>query len=141
MVIVDTDVLAKALAKDNEHFEEISSLLKFKGAAITPAQIAEVYTLTSTDETPVVQQFLNLFQIWEFTAEVGKLAGEFLQQYQTYYPDLTILDCLVGATATINDAEIYTMAPKHFPMTEVRLYHKTIKAITAKSKSRMADND
>jgi predicted nucleic acid-binding protein len=139
MVIIDTDVLIKCLKKDEQHLNEVTELLQSKSAAITPVQLSEVYGHTLPEELPLVGAFFELFEFKQFNRKVSELAGEFLHQYKPYYPQLTISDCLVAAVAAEAEAEIYTLHPKHFPMTEVRLYHKTINALTAKSKPRLAN--
>lgn len=139
MVLVDTDVLIKCLQAEPEFMQEVTELLEAKSAIITPIQTAEVYGNTIPEEVPAVNAFLQLFEFVEFDPKIAEQAGEFLHQYKPYYETLTVSDCLIGATAAHYEAEIYTLHPKHFPMTEVRLYHKTIKAITAKTKPRLGN--
>ncbi len=137
MVIIDTDVIIKCLQNEKEYMDEVTELLKNQAAVITPVQIAEVYSYALAEELPMIGTFFDLFQVEEFGKKHAELAGEFMQQYKQFYEFLTISDCLVGAVSALNNYEIFTLTPKHFPMTEVRLYHKTIKAITAKSKQRL----
>lgn len=139
MVIVDTDVIIKCLKGEEDFREEVTDLLEMKSAMITPVQIAEVYSHTLPDELPLIGAFFDLFITKQFTRKIAEQAGEFLHQYKPYYPELTISDCLVGATAAQEEAEIYTLHPKHFPMTEVRLYHKTVEVITARTKDRLGN--
>ncbi len=139
MVIVDTDVLIKCLKDEKEHVSEVTELLETKAGIITPVQISEVYSHALSEEMPMISAFFDLFEVEKFDRKTAELAGEFMQQYKPYHSDLTTSDCLVGAAAAINDHEVYTLQPKHFPMTEVRLYHKTINAITVKSKKRLAN--
>jgi predicted nucleic acid-binding protein len=141
MVLIDTDILIKSLQNSTDEKEELEELLENQAGVITPIQISEVYSHAETDDYPAISKFFDLFEIENFSREVSELAGEFMQQYKEFYPNLTIVDCLLGAIASENDYEIYTNAPEHFPMTEVQLYHKTIKKITAKSKPRLANQD
>lgn len=138
MVIVDTDVLVSCLKGEEVAKNEVTGLLEAKTGLITPIQQAEVYANTLPEELPAVSSFFNLFECINFDRETAELAGEFMHQYSQFYPDLTIADCLVGAAAAKQEAEIYTHHPQHFPMTEVKLYYKTIDSITKKSKPRKA---
>jgi predicted nucleic acid-binding protein len=137
MVIIDTDIIVKCLKGEENFRREVSDLLENKLAIITPVQIAEVYAHTLSDEIALINAFFDLFEFIRFDRKISEQAGLFFNQYKKFYPELTISDCLVGAVAAQQEAEIYTMHPKHFPMTEVRLYHKTIQAITLKSKQRL----
>lgn len=137
MVIVDTDILIASLKGDNNYREEVIDLLESKSGLLTPVQVSEVYAHTLPEELPLVSAFFDLFEMIQFDRKVSELAGEFMHQYKPFYPNLTVTDCLVGASAALNEAEIYTLHPKHFPMTQVQLYHKTIKALTAKTKERL----
>jgi predicted nucleic acid-binding protein len=139
MVIIDTDIIIKSLQNSEEEKKETEELLESQAAVITPIQITEVYSHAEKDDFPAISSFFDLFDIQNFDREVAEMAAEFMQQYKEFYPKLTTSDCLVGALAAINDYEIYTNYPDHFPMTEVQLYHKTIKKITAKSKPRLAN--
>lgn len=141
MVIIDTDVLIRCLRGEAQFREEVVELLESKSALITPVQIAEVYAYTLPEELPLIGAFFDLFEVIQFNRKVSELAGEFMHQYKPFYPELTISDALVGAAAAVNEVEIFTLHPKHFPMTQVRLYHKTIKAMTAKTKTRLLNVD
>jgi predicted nucleic acid-binding protein len=137
MVIIDTDVLIKCLQQKKTYLAEVTALLESQAAVITPVQITEVYGQALPEELPMLNSFFELFEVQGFDRETAEMAGEFIQQYKPFYPELTTADCLVAAVAAINEYEIYTLHPKHFPMTQVRLYHKTIKALTASSKPRL----
>lgn len=134
MVIIDTDVLIKCLQSKKTYVNEVTEILETQAGVITPVQVSEVYAHALAEELPLISSFFDLFKVEEFDRKVAEQAGEFMQQYKQYYPELTISDCLVGAVAALNEYEIYTLHPKHFPMTEVRLYHKTIAAITTRTK-------
>jgi predicted nucleic acid-binding protein len=137
MVIVDTDVIIKCLQQKKTYLTEVTSLLEMSSAVITPVQISEVYSHALAEELPMIGAFFDLFKVEKFDRKVAELAGEFMQQYKPFYPSLTTADCLVGAVAALGEYEVYTLHPQHFPMTEVRLYHKTISAITAATKPRL----
>ncbi len=137
MVIVDTDVLVKCLQDNKACKNEVTHLLEMQAGVLTPIQIAEVNTHALTEELPLINAFFDLFKLKSFDRKSAELAGEFMQQYKPYYEFLTISDCLVAALASINGFEIYTLNPKHFPMTEVKLYQKSIEALKLKTKERL----
>lgn len=137
MVIIDTDIIIKSLKAEESYKKEVTEILESQAGIITPVQIAEVYFHALSEEYSLINSFFNLFKVENFTKKRGELAGEFMQQYKPYYPELTISDCLVAAVAADTGAEIYTLHPKHFPMTQVQLYHKTIESITKTSKPRL----
>ncbi len=137
MVLIDSDVISACLAGKKTHVREVTDLLELKAASTTTFQLAEIYAKTKHEDLASVKAFLDLFSNLEITASAAEMAGEFWQQYSPYYPTLTVADCLVAATAVISGAEIYTLHPKNFPMTQVSLYHRTIRSITAKSKLRL----
>mgnify|MGYP001442351332 CR=1 FL=1 len=137
MVIVDTDVIIKCLQQKKTYLAEVTGLLEMAAGVITPVQITEVYSHALSEELPMIGAFFDLFKAEKFDRKVAELAGEFMQQYKPFYPNLTTADCLVAAVAALKEYEVYTLHPQHFPMTEVRLYHKTINAITASTKPRL----
>jgi predicted nucleic acid-binding protein len=139
MVIIDTDVLIKCLKNEQEFVDEVTELLESQAAVITPVQITEVYSHALAEDLPMISSFFDLFKVEQFGRKTGELAGEFWQQYKKHYLDLTTADCLMGACAAINEYEIYTLHPKHFPMTEVTLYYKTIQSTIVKTKPRLAN--
>lgn len=140
MVIIDTDVLIKALQNSKTILAEVTQLLEMQAGVVTPVQIAEVNANALPEELALINHFFDLFKFKSFDRKTTELAGEFMQQYKPYYPGLTTADCLVGALASINNFEIYTLQPQHFPMTEVRLYLKTPVILKAKTKERLFTN-
>lgn len=140
MVIVDTDILIKCLGHVKAYKEEVTKLLEAQAAILTPVQVAEVYSHALHEELPLIGTFFDLFKMVDFDRSTANLAGEFYQQYKAFYPELSISDCLVGAAAALGEHEIYTMTANHFPMTEVKLYSKTIASLTARTKTRLQNN-
>lgn len=119
MIVVDTDILIWIL-KGNEaikrRFTEL--VLETKGHVfITPVQIAEIYAGIKEKEKIKTENFLQSFNIIEIDKQVGRLAGEFINNYGKSH-NVTIADALIGAAAKVNGFKLWTLNKKHYPMFE-----------------------
>ncbi|MFW5702931.1 MAG: PIN domain-containing protein [Candidatus Dojkabacteria bacterium] len=141
MVLLETDVLVKFLRDDPDIAPQIEELLSCKAGIITPVQATELVSYTAPDEVAILWQFLSQIQMTDITSEDSFQAGKYLNQYGPHYSELTVIDCLVAAVAVTKDAEIFTLNPAHFPMTEVKLFNSGLSALKAKTKERLQNFD
>jgi predicted nucleic acid-binding protein len=119
MIVVDTDILIWIL-KGNEAIKRgfTELVLETKGHVfITPVQTAEIYAGIKEKEKIKTENFLQSFNIIEIDKQVGKLAGEFINNYGKSH-NVTLADALIGAAAKVNGFKLWTLNKKHYPMFE-----------------------
>lgn len=117
MVIVDTDIIIWILRGDRGIEEKFKSLVVIANGEvfITPIQIAEIYSGIRPKERIKAENFIESLNIITIDKAIGKLAGEFINQYGKSH-NVTMADALIGACAKINGFKIWTLNKKHYPM-------------------------
>jgi predicted nucleic acid-binding protein len=64
---------------------------------------------------------LDEFEVYEVTTSVGKQAGLYWQQYNKQFKTLSLADCLIAATANVNNLTLVSLNIKHFPMNDIKV--------------------
>ncbi len=117
--LIDTDILIDFLRgkEDAKNFlMERSEESPLYCSVIT---IAEIYAGMRKNETEKTNELLNsLFSI-HVTKEIARLAGEFKRG--TKSQDLELDDCLIAASAFIENAILATNNIKHYPTKKIKI--------------------
>src|SRR5260221_93489 len=71
--------------------------------------------LTTTEE------YLQQHILFDVDAKVAKIAGLYWQQHAKQLKNLSLTDCLIAATANVNNLTLVSLNTKHFPMTDIRV--------------------
>lgn len=121
MYLLDTDILIWILRGKQEIINKISSLKDKSLLCISVISVAEIYKNIFPSELTVTEDFLQQHIIFEVDQKIAKLAGLYWQQYSKKLKNLTLTDCLIAATANINDATLVSLNTKHFPMKDINL--------------------
>lgn len=125
MYLFDTDVLIWIL-RGNKTITEKASLLKNKSSiGISTISIAEIYKNIFPSEIPITENFLKQHITFHVTEDIAKQAGLYWQEYSKKLNALSLTDCLIAATACINDAKLVTLNGKHFPMKNISVLDPT----------------
>jgi len=117
--MVDTDVIIWIL-RGNEEFKNRfrETVLAADGYIfITPIQIAEIYAGIRKNEITETENFVESLNIITIGRKIGKLAGQFINQYKKSY-NVTLADALIGASAKNYNFKLWTLNKKHYPMFE-----------------------
>jgi predicted nucleic acid-binding protein len=117
-IVVDTDLLIDYL---REHPPAISFLeIDFTGTQLgSTATIAELYGgVRDAKERTQLDLAIRAFEVIPVSAAIARLAGEMRRTYGKSH-DTGIIDCMIAATAQLENAGVATLNRKHFPMVSV----------------------
>lgn len=120
MFLLDTDVLIWILRGRKDIVEHISSLKEDSPIALSVISIAEVYMNLFPSELVDTEEHLEQYVTFDVDRKIGKLAGLYWQQYSKKLKKLSITDCLIAATANVNDLTLVSLNTKHFPMKDIK---------------------
>src|SRR3989344_6653920 len=119
--LIDTDILIWVL-RGNEKYEEFLQSLKDKNAfSISTVTIAEIYKNIYPSELLKTESVLEEFLTWDVTKSIAKQAGLYWQQYVKQLKNLSLTDCLIAATANLNNLTLISLNIKHFPMNDIKI--------------------
>lgn len=121
MYLIDTGVLIWVL-RGNKKYEEFLLKLSRKGElAISTITIAEIYKNIFPSELLKTENVLNEFEVYDVSSSIAKQAGLYWQEHGKKLINLNLTDCLIAATAHINDFILVSLNRKHFPMNNITL--------------------
>lgn len=121
MYLIDTDLVIWVL-RNNLPCVEI--LQKFKDKAplsLSTVTIAEIYKNVFPSELARTEGVLDEFDNLDTTAAIAKQAGFYWQEYRKKLDKLSIIDCIIAATAREHDLTLLTLNTRHFPMADIRV--------------------
>ncbi|OGH20108.1 MAG: hypothetical protein A3D74_03435 [Candidatus Levybacteria bacterium RIFCSPHIGHO2_02_FULL_37_13] len=121
MYLLDTDVLIWMLRGRKDIIEKVSQLKSVSKLGISVITIAEVYQNIFPSELTETEEFINLHVVFDVDFKAAKVGGLYWQQYSKKLKNLTLSDCLIAATANINDAILVSLNTKHFPMKDIQI--------------------
>ncbi len=119
MALYDTDVLIDHLL---DIYGASEAILKFKDennscSAITMGEILFGMRLTEANKT---FQLINNLHILDVTKEIMLLSHEIKKIAKGF--ELELYDCIIAATAIINDQILVTRNAKHYPDKRLKLF-------------------
>ena len=121
MYLIDTDIIIWVL-RGNKKYEKFLQSLKDKNPlSISTITITEIYKNIFPSEIVKTENVLNELQAWDVTPEIAKQAGLYWQEYVKQLNNLSLMDCLIAATANVNDLTLVSLNIKHFPMKDIEI--------------------
>ncbi len=125
MIVIDTDILIWILRENENVKVRFTDLVTETNGYvfITPIQVAEIYAGLREKEKVKTERFLESLNIIDIDKEVGKLAGEFIQEYGKSH-NVTMADALIGAAVKLNGFRLWTLNKKHYPMLEAKEFQE-----------------
>ena len=120
MFLLDTDVLIWILRGRKDVKEKISKLKEKSPHAISVISIAEIFRNIFPSELSTTEDFLNQHIIFDVDQKTAKIGGLYCQQYQKQLKNLSLEDCLIAATANVNNLTLVSLNTKRFPMKDVK---------------------
>lgn len=121
MYLLDTDVLIWILRGKKEIIEKVSQLKNESPLGISVISIAEIYKNIFPSELTITEDFLSQHIQFEVESKIAKIAGLYWQQYAKKLKNLSLTDCLIAGTASVNEAILVSLNTKHFPMDDITL--------------------
>ena len=125
MFLLDTDVLIWILRGRKELKDKVSKLKEESPLAISVISIAEIFRNIFPSELSTTEDFLDLHVIFDVDRKTAKIAGLYCQHYQPQLKNLSLEDCLIAATANINNLILVSLNTKHFPMKDIKTLNPT----------------
>ena len=120
-VLIDTDIAIDYLRGSREARDLIGLLWEEDRAHLSILSVYELYAGMRSPEAEVTQKFIDACHIDFVTLDVAKHAGEMYRHWRSKGHTLTSIDCLIAATALINDRKIATKNKNHYPRKELLL--------------------
>jgi predicted nucleic acid-binding protein len=118
-VVIDSDILIHFLRGDpkvKDFLERIASQSVPCCSAIT---VAEIHAGMRSSEKKGTEELLDSLVILPVTREIAELAGNLKQS--TRHMKLALNDCLIAATALIEEAPLATGNRRHYPFAKLVL--------------------
>ena len=121
MYLLDTDIIIWVL-RDHQKYLDLFEELSNRGSLfISTITISEVYKNIFPQELIKTERLLNDLQVYDITSTIAKQAGLYWKEYSKNLKNLNITDCLIAATATVNDLTLVSLNLKHFPMEDIKI--------------------
>lgn len=119
--LVDTNIVIWVLRGASPYVETLRRLEEESILSISTLTIAEVYKNAYPTELLRTEGVLEQFKSWDVTDTIGKQGGLYWQRYGKLFKTLSILDCLIAATAAEHDLTLLTLNIRHFPMDDIKV--------------------
>lgn len=114
-VLIDTDIAIDYLRGSREARDLIGLLWEEDRAYLSILSVYELYAGMRPPETDATQKFIDACHLDSVTLDIAGHAGEMYRHWRTKGLTLTSIDCLIAATALVNDRRIATKNKNHYP--------------------------
>lgn len=121
MYLIDTDIIIWVLRENQKYVDLLKNLARKGFLTISTITIAEIYKNIYPAELLKTEKLLNELQSFDVTSQIAKQAGLYWQEYSKKLKNLSLIDCLIAATASVNEATLVSLNTKHFPMKDIKL--------------------
>ncbi|MEK7617411.1 MAG: type II toxin-antitoxin system VapC family toxin [Patescibacteria group bacterium] len=121
MHLIDTDIIIWVLRNKQKYIKLLKNLSEKGTLHISTITIAEVYKNIFPSEYTKTEEILNQFRNFDVTPPVAKLGGLYWQEFNKKIQSLSLADCLIAATANINETILVSLNKKRFPMKDIKL--------------------
>jgi predicted nucleic acid-binding protein len=122
-VLIDSDILIEvSRGRDYAILERWDELSRGDTAPLcSPVTVAELWHGARTHEQKTLRAMFAAVTCIAIDLEIGERAGDYLRQYaKSHHVELG--DALIGATASIHNAHLWTRNRRHYPMKEIIFY-------------------
>jgi len=123
MLLLDTDVLIWLVRGNAKLLKAIEGLKKGEVCSISTITIAEIYKNIFPSEIQSTDELIYQHIIYPVDDIIAKQAGFYWQEYSLKLMKLTLTDCLIAATAKINNLVLVSLNTKHFPMKDIKIFN------------------
>jgi predicted nucleic acid-binding protein len=122
-VLIDSDILIEvSRGRDHVILERWDELSRGDTAPLCSlVTVAELWHGARPHEQKTLRAMFAAVTCIAIDLEIGERAGEYLRQYaKSHHVELG--DALIGATASIHNALLWTRNRRHYPMKEIIFY-------------------
>lgn len=116
-VVIDTDLLIDVLRGREEVRGFLRNLTSRSIPCCSVISVAELYAGMRPEEQLATDQLLDALVIVPVNEEIGKLAGRYKREARGRR--LELADCLIAATAYMEDATLATGNVKDYPISDI----------------------
>jgi len=122
-LLVDSDVLIEvSRGRDTALVERWNELAESDTVIVCSAvTVAELWHGALPREQKLLNELFDLLLCIPMDREIGRMAGDFLRQYRKSH-HLELGDAVIGATAAVHKAVLWTRNRKHYPMKEIAFF-------------------
>ncbi len=122
-VLVDSDILIEVSRGRDADFVSRWIELGRSDVAIlySPVSAAELWAGARPAEHAALTGLFGALACVPVDAEIGRLAGEYLRRYRKSHA-VEFGDALIGASAVLNGAVLWTRNRKHYPMKDLAFF-------------------
>jgi hypothetical protein len=119
-VLVDSDILIEvSRGRDADIVSRWLALGRSDAAILySPVSAAELWAGARPAEHLALKNLFGALTCVSIDAETGRQAGEYLKRYRKS-PAVELGDALIGASAVMNGASLWTRNRKHYPMKDL----------------------
>jgi predicted nucleic acid-binding protein len=117
-IVLDTDVLINFLRGNEEARTFLRSVLDESLLCCSAISVAELYAGMRSHEAEKTSELLDSLQIIDCDRQVAERAGLYKASIKSQQLDLD--DCIIAATAAVNNGALATGNGKRYPMRDVR---------------------
>jgi hypothetical protein len=116
-ILIDSDILIEVLRGRDTRI--VGDWLKWSASTgpilYSPVSQAELWAGARPSEHDLIANLFQALQCVPIDDEIGRLAGDYLRQYQKSH-SLELGDALIAASAVLRNAAVWTRNRKHYPM-------------------------
>ncbi len=147
-MLLDTDILIDLLRGKKEARDFLRSLPEDSVQCCSVITVAEIHSGMREGERQRTAELIDSLLVLPVTREIAETAGHFRRAYKgdtaspegdrargtrrtskanelPKLPDLELDDCLIAATAAVEELELATRNRRHYPMPEVKVRSAT----------------
>jgi len=127
-ILIDSDILIEVSRGRNEKVIEDWTRLGASKAGLmcSPVTIAEIWHGALAPEHNVLERLFSALLCASIDSSIGRLAGDYLRRFHRSH-GVELGDALIGATAAIHGATLWTLNRKHYPMREIRFWDHALR--------------
>ena len=120
--LLDSDVIIWRLRGNLEVLALLRELAEKERLCCSVVSVLEVEAGMRKGEERGTAAFLDGLQDFPVDKTVARKAAHYLRQFRPKGVTLDFADCLIAATASLNDLVLVTKNVAHYPMEDVQLY-------------------
>ncbi|KKU90889.1 MAG: putative ribonuclease VapC [Microgenomates group bacterium GW2011_GWA1_48_10] len=121
MYLLDTDIVIWITRGRKDILDVVAKLVSEGGTAISTISIAEIYAGILPHEVEAIEIFLKEQEIIDVSLVIAKTGGYYWLENRKSLKNLNLADCIVAATAKIQNATLVTLNTRHFSMTDIKV--------------------
>lgn len=120
MILLDSDIVIWILRDNQEVIRAVSNSAS-DSFSVSSLAVAEVYKNVRDSELKKTEEFFDRVVVISVSRKIGEVGGLYWNQFHKTLANLSIVDCLIAATAKEERSTLFTLNSKHFPMRDIKV--------------------